>query len=95
MSIVKIESEATPYGELKVYVTAEAGTHHSTIVSAVVKHIRTLEDPAYVSSVTRESKPGKWATPAQYSGPWVRVGSNIEHDTHIRKFFTTWPIPKL
>lgn len=88
---MKITSEITRYGELKVYVTADKGTHHSTIASAVWKHVKALPQPEYRSTVTG-SRPGKWCLP-QYSGEWKQVGGKTEPGQHIRKYFTSWPVP--
>jgi hypothetical protein len=94
MGIINITSEIR-HGELKMFVTAEKGTHHSTVLSAVSKYRKELEQPNYVSSIPGmplKTKPGEWCLP-MYSGEWRRVGSNLEADTHIRKAFTSWPVP--
>jgi hypothetical protein len=84
------------HGELKIYVTAAAGMHHSTIAAEVWRYVKALEQPVYVSSVTGarpvKTRPGKWCRPV-YSGPWRRVGSHLEPDNRIRKTFTSWPVP--
>jgi len=90
-SIVSVRGELQ-HGTVKVFVTAEAGTHHSTIVSAANLYVRSLPNPDYVSSVTGK-RPGKWCLP-MYSGPWIRVGSGLVADRHIRKTFTAWPVPE-
>lgn len=54
---MKFEHEIR-HGDLKVYVTADKGTHHSTIASEVWKYIQALPQPEYISSVTR-TKQGK------------------------------------
>lgn len=87
---MKIEHEIS-YSRITVYVTAEAGTHHSTIASAVWEYLKALPQPDYVSSVTG-TRPGKWCKP-DYSGLWKRVGSNVTPDSSIRKTFTSWPVP--
>lgn len=79
------------HGAIKLYVTAPAGTHHSTIAAAALKYVRALTQPNYVSTVT-VTKPGVWCVP-MYAGPWKRVGSDLQPDTHIRKTFAAWPVP--
>lgn len=91
MSAIEITSELTPFGDLKVYVTADAGTHHSTIASAVLKHVRALPQPEYHPHGA-PAKPGKWCAPAYY-GAWKRVGSNVTPDSRVRKYFAAWPVP--
>lgn len=79
-------------GQLKVYVTAPAGTHHSTISGAVWRYIKQLPQPEYKSVVTG-SQPGNWCQP-QYSGPFKLVGGSAPYDaTLIRKTFTSWSVP--
>lgn len=91
MGIISITSEIR-YNNLYIYVTAEKGTHHSTIASAALKHSRELEQPEYVSTVTG-TRQGEWCSPS-YFGPWKRVGSDITADSHVRKYFSAWPVPK-
>lgn len=87
---MKFEHEIR-HGDLKVYVTADKGTHHSTIASEVWKYIQALPQPEYVSSVTR-TRQGKWCYP-QYAGPFKLVGSSVIPDDSIRKTFNSWPVP--
>jgi len=90
MSDIKI-SHTLQHGTAKFFVTAPAGTHHSTITAAALKYSRGLVQPDYVSTVTG-TKPGVWCVPT-YSGEWRRVGGSLKPDTHIRKTFTAWPVP--
>ena len=99
---MEIERVITPYGEVKIYVVAPADMHHSTILSAVVKYLRALPQPDYMSlqpDMTRKAMPGKWCTPPQYSGEWkqvygTRYGAPIQDTTPMqRKTFTAWPVP--
>jgi len=91
MSVIEIERVITPYGDLEVYVVATAGTHHSTIASAVLKYTKTLAQPAYVESTTGVTRAGKWCVPT-YSGEWKQLSTRAA-DTHIRKTFRAWAIP--
>lgn len=79
------------HGELYVYVTADRGTHHSTIAGAAWRYIKALEQPQYVSSVTG-AKPGKWCQP-QYIGVWTQIGGKDALAPAIRKAFNSWPVP--
>jgi hypothetical protein len=94
MSNIEI-SHTLQHGTAKFFVTAPAGTHHSTIAAAVLKYSRGLVQPPYVSSpagLPVVTKPGVWCAPT-YSGEWRRVGSDLTPDTHTRKTFTAWPVP--
>jgi hypothetical protein len=93
MAVLEVFSEVK-HGNLFVYVTAEPGTHHSTIASAAYKHARGVSQPDYgVFMSPQELKPGKWCQPA-YRGVWRPLGLKGMPVAATRKFFEAWPIPK-
>lgn len=85
MPVTAIHSEIK-HGRLRIFVTATKGSHHSTLVKEVRKHIREQPKPDY------DDNPGKWSY-ARFDGYWQPVGKDAFTSTALYKTFTCWPVP--
>ena len=71
-----------PYSEhkgprIRVYVTARSGVHHTQMAAAARRALRGVECPDYVSTVTGESRPGKWSDVLTVPGTAGPLGHGV------------------